>query len=299
MNEPYNSVSASLKRRYGEKVRKIPLDAGFSCPNKDGRIAVGGCIFCDEYSAAPLHTCRRPLEEQIEHYLQRRPQGKFIAYFQANTNTADPAALPALFEVVSRHPRIVAVHLGTRPDCLSPEAVAVLRGWQKHIDVTIEIGLQSIHEKSLLFLQRHHTYACFLEAFARLRAASLPMVVHLIVGIPGETREDERATVAEMNRLRPEGVKFHLLHLLRGTRLLEVYRTAPFPLLSRAEYVERIVDLLERLHPDIVVHRLTAERERELFVAPEWALDKVGVIADIRRRLQEHGTRQGEFCTNC
>jgi hypothetical protein len=300
MDDRFNSLTGFLKKKFpGQKVLKIPLDAGFSCPNRDGSLSRDGCVFCDSYAAGPVRTAGWPLEKQIEHYMAAHPGRKYLAYFQSHSNTyGPPAELRRKYEIVFKYESIVGLFIGTRPDTVSGPALSLLQEMNERLYVTVELGLQSVHAASLLFLNRHHTYAQFLEAFRKLRDKGIDTVVHLIVGIPGETREDMLATIEEMNRLKPQGIKIHLLHILRDTALYRRYRVSPFPLLSLDEYSERIVFLLERLDPGIVIHRLTGEREREIFHAPEWALDKQAVLAAIRLKMEQKESFQGRyFCS--
>ena len=298
MQELYNSFHSFLKKKFKhDKIRKIPIDAGFSCPNKDGRISSEGCIFCDEYGAGPIKSGHLGVQEQLELFIKKRRGEKFIAYFQANTNTAAKVdELRKEFEKVFLFEDIVALFIGTRPDSIDEPVYGLLNELNKRIYLSIELGLQSIHEKSLKFLKRNHSYQQFLDTFFRLKELSLDVVVHLIIGIPGETEEDLMATIAEMNRLKPAGIKFHLLHLLKNTALLKLYKKEPFKLLEKEEYVNLIVNMLERLDRDIVIHRLTGERDAEIFYAPEWTLNRSGVLQAIRNRMIALNTFQGRLC---
>ncbi len=294
MNEPWYSQRAFLSERFGRRVIKIPLDGGLSCPNKDGGIGRDGCIFCDARGAGPLTGFQLPVREQVSRFAAAHPGYLFISYLQAHANTHAPLdRLRELYQAALDHPDVVGLSIGTRPDAVAEELLPHLAELNRRTWLTVELGLQSVHERSLLFLQRRHTYARFLETFRRLAAIGIGVVVHLIVGIPGESPADMAETVAEMNRIRPRGVKFHPLHVLRGTQLEELFAAGRLPLLGREEYLELMAGLLERLRPDIVVERLTGERERELFVAPDWALDKAGLLRDLRERMLRRGTRQG------
>lgn len=295
MNEPYHSFNGFLQKKFpGQKIVKIPIAAGFSCPNRDGSLSWAGCTFCDPLASGPLHAAGMSIEQQVEGYMASHPGKKYIAYFQAHSNTYGPVSeLRSKFETVFKYPDIVGLFIGTRPDAIAEPAFRLLAELNRRLYLTVELGLQSVHAQSLLLLNRNHTYAQFLEGYRKLQALKIDTVVHLIIGIPGETRAHMRATIAEMNRLKPAGIKFHLLHVLRGTALHHHYLEKPFPLLSRDDYAERIAYLLEYLDPDIVVHRLTAEREKEIFVAPDWALNKQAVLAAIRSRLHQTGAFQG------
>jgi len=295
MNESFYALAGFLKKKFpGEKILKIPVNAGMACPNRDGSIGNEGCIFCDAYAAGPIRTAGWSIEAQIERYIKAHPGRKYIVYFQSHSNTYAP--IPVLrekFELVFKYENVVGLFVGTRPDAISDPVLSLLDELQRRLYLAVELGLQSIHASSLLLLKRNHTYAQFLETFQKLQSRKIDTVIHLIVGIPGETRSDMLATIEEMNRLHPQGIKFHLLHILKDTALYRQYRESPFPLLSQDEYVERMVDLLDHLDPGIVIHRLTAAREREIFFAPGWALNKQAVLEAIRRRMKQTGAFQG------
>lgn len=295
MNELYNSFSAFLKTKFpGQKILKIPINAGFSCPNRDGLFSKEGCIFCDPFAAGPIRNVHMPVAQQIEKYIATHPGRKYIAYFQSHSNTYGPISeLRRKYEIVFDYKNIIGLFIGTRPDIVSDQALVFLEELKQRIYLTVELGLQSVHAQSLLLLKRNHTYQQFLETFQKMQALKIDTVVHLIIGIPGETREHMLATVEEMNRLKPQGIKFHLLHILKDTTLFRQYLKTPFPLLSQDEYTDLVIFLLEHLDPNIVVHRLTAEREREIFYAPEWALHKQTVLNLIKLKMKKADSVQG------
>ncbi len=296
MPEPYNSFDSFLKRKFKQKVRKIPLNAGFTCPNKDGRISSEGCIFCDTYGSGPIETFDLPLAQQIETFIGSHPRCKFIAYFQAHTNTSAPVReLRKKFEIISGFDGIVGLFIGTRPDAIADDVYPLLEELDQKTYLTVELGLQSIHDRSLEFLKRHHTYRQFLDTFEKLKKRNIDVVVHLIVGIPGESRKDMLDTVETMNRIKPAGVKFHLMHVLKNTPLFDLFQKEPFKLPEKDEYVDLVVFLLEHLDPSIVIHRLTGERDKEIFYAPLWALNKNEVIRSIREKMLENNTYQGRL----
>lgn len=300
MDEPFHSFAAFLKDKFpGSKVLKIPINAGFSCPNRDGTLSSAGCIFCDRYAAGPVATAGWTIEKQIASHIRRHPGKKFIAYFQSHCNTYAP--LPELqrkYGIVFGYKEIVGLFIGTRPDAVPEPVLALLQDLSRRIYLCVELGLQSVHARSLSLLNRNHTLEQFARTFHELRSRKIDAVIHLIIGIPGETLEDMRATIAAMNVLKPAGVKFHLLHVLKDTELQARHSRSPLPLLSQEEYADVICDLLERLDPAIVVHRLTADRERDLFIAPLWALNKPAVLNSIRRKMKLRGTFQGRLHGN-
>jgi hypothetical protein len=299
MPELYNSFNAFLRKKFsGKKVRKIPINAGFPCPNKNGNVSNKGCIFCDIYGSGPIKSFNLSINEQISRFINERSsrQFKYIAYFQAHSNTYGPVEeLREKYEIIFHFPEIVGLFIGTRPDAIAPEVYPLLEELNGRTYLTIELGLQSIHARSLEYLNRNHTYQQFLDTFFRLKERRIDIVVHLIIGIPGETEPDMLATVKEMNRLKPAGIKFHLMHVLRDTPLYDMYQEGTFKLLEKDEYVDLVVTLLEHLDPSIVIHRLTGEREREIFYAPEWALDKNAVIQSIQKTMTERKTFQGRL----
>jgi radical SAM protein (TIGR01212 family) len=297
MDEPFLSFNSFLKARFpGQRVQKIPIDAGFSCPNRDGTLSAAGCIFCDRFASGPVATAAWPIERQIDAHIRRHPGKKFIAYFQSNCNTYGPVPeLRRKYETVFKYKEIVGLFIGTRPDALPGPVLSLLEEMNRRIYLNVEIGLQSVHAQSLALLNRNHTYEQFAEAFNELRSRRIEVIVHLIIGIPGETLAHMRATVAAMNALRPAGVKFHLLHVLKDTELEARHLRASLPLLSREEYTDIICDLLQRLDPAIVVHRLAADREKELFIAPSWALNKPAVLQAIRKKMVLKGAYQGQL----
>lgn len=300
MPEPiikYNSFNTFLRKKFNnQKIRKIPINADISCPNKDGTISRKGCIFCDEYGSGPITGYQLSIEEQIRAYIGGRTYMKYLAYFQAHSNTsASIDELRKKYNIIFDFPQIVGLFIGTRPDSISPEAYPLLEELNQKTYLTVELGLQSIHAKSLDFLHRNHTYEQFLETFNNLRQRNIEVVVHLIVGIPGETRDDILETIQEMNRIKPTGIKFHLMHVLHNTPLYNLYQAQKFKLLEQGEYVELIIDILERLDPEIIIHRMNGERNKEIYYAPLWATDKNRVLLDIQRRMRERDTRQGKY----
>ena len=293
----YNSLNSFLKNKFpGNKVRKIPINAGFPCPNKNGDISDEGCIFCDSYGSGPLKTFTQPIRKQIEMFTSFNKGKKFIAYYQAHTNTyASKEELEEKYGIPFEYKDIVGLYIGTRPDSIAENIYPVLEEIAAKTYLSVELGLQSIHEKSLHLLNRNHSYEQFLSTFERLKSSGIDVIVHLIVGIPGESKPDMVATVKEMNRIKPAGVKFHLLHVLKNTRLFEMYEKGEIKLMEKNEYINTIVELLASLDKNIVVHRLTGERDPEIFHAPEWALDKASVINEIHKRMEELDLRQGEL----
>lgn len=286
MNLPYRSFNAQMQTIFGERVHKIPLDAGMHCPNKTGEISDKGCLFCDSYGAGYIAHHGMKLADQIAEFKMHRKEKKFLAYFQANSNTyASVEKLSSLFDACLSHDDICGLIVATRPDCLPERILSLLELYAQKTFLVVELGLQTIHESSLLWLNRNHTYAQFLDAFLELRRRQIRVVVHLIVGIPAEQVEDNRQTIQKMNDLFPWAVKFHALHVLKGTALNEMYQRGELRLMQREEYINIVMELLECLHPEIGVHRLSADRDVRLFVAPDWLQHKTSVVNEIHQRM--------------
>jgi len=301
MAELFNSFHGFLKKKFpGQNILKIPINAGFSCPNRDGLLSKDGCIFCDRFASGPIRTASWSIEKQIEFYIGNHPAKKYIAYFQSHCNTYGPVSeLKLKYESVFSYNDIVGLFIGTRPDAISSPTFSLLEKLNRRIYLTVELGLQSIHAQSLLFLNRNHSYQHFFETFQELKFRKIDTVIHLIVGIPGETREHMLQTIMAMNHLKPAGVKLHLFHILKDTELYRRYIKAPFPLLDQEEYADIVAYLLEYLDPEIVIHRLSAEREKEIFYAPEWALNKLAVLNSITARMKKMDSFQGKKFVLC
>ncbi len=298
-SQAFNSFSAHLKERFGVRVHKISVDAGFSCPNRGGTRELPGCLFCDPGGSGAVGIERRlPIAEQIEagkEVMERKYKaGRFLAYFQPFSNTfAPPARLRELYDQALAVPGVVGLAVGTRPDCLPAETLELLAEYHRRTYFWLELGLQSTHDRTLAFLRRGHDYRAFLESFAAARSLGLRICVHIVLGLPGETRAEMLHTAQEMARLRVDGIKIHLLHVLDGTPLGDLYRQGKIPLLAQGEYVQLAADFLERLHPETLIQRLTGDGPRHLLLAPLWSLNKWEVLNAIEDELRRRGTRQG------
>jgi len=295
MTIPYRSLNAQLQAIFGERVHKIPIDAGFCCPNKSGEISENGCVFCDPYGSGYIAHKGLSVTQQIADFKLHRKEKKFLGYFQANCNTNAPVdVIKSLFDSCLKQDGLCGLIVGTRPDCLPKDVLLLLEEYSRKTFLVVELGLQSIHEQSLIWLNRNHTYAQFEHAFFELKKRKIQVVIHLIVGIPGERIEENRASIVKMNELLPWGIKIHLLHVLRGTELYARYIKGGLQLMDREEYVETVIELLEWLHPKIGVHRLSADRDARLFVAPEWAQQKTTVLNEIHQRMLRQNRWQGK-----
>lgn len=299
-DKPYRSLDFEWKGRYGEKIYKVSLNAGMTCPNRDGTLGTGGCIFCSAGGSGDFAGDRQlSISEQIfsqEAKLRTKfPAKHFVAYFQAYTNTYAPTEyLHAVFTEAIQHPDIVGLSIGTRPDCLPDDVLELLADLNGFKPVSVELGLQSIHEETSRFIRRGYSLSCFDEAVRSLHARGLDVVVHTILGLPGETREHMLQTIRYLNGCHIQGIKLQLLHVLEGTDLADYYRDPGFHVLSMKEYIDLIIDCLEILSPDITVHRLTGDGPRELLLAPLWSTQKRTVLNKIHKELHIRGSYQGK-----
>lgn len=295
----YQLFSEHLKERFGGRVHKISVDAGFGCPNRGGSRGQGGCLFCDPDGSGAVGIDRQEeVAVQIERgkeVMRRKYKAKqFLAYFQPFSNTFGPLPrLRSVYDAALAVPDVVGLAIGTRPDCLPPEVLDLLAEYDRRTYSWLEIGLQSVHDDSLRFLRRGHDYADFLHACAAARERGLRVCAHVILGLPGEGRAQMLATATEMARLRIDGIKIHLLHVLRGTPLGDMYEQGEIAVLRQAEYVSLAVDFIERLHPETLIHRLTGDGPRDLLLAPLWSLNKWEVLNAIDAELAQRGSRQG------
>ncbi|HWP59232.1 MAG TPA: TIGR01212 family radical SAM protein [Candidatus Acidoferrales bacterium] len=296
----YNSFNRVLREAFGCRVYKVSLRADFTCPNRDGRVATGGCIYCNNAGHTPLSyepalSIREQMERGIEAVRRRHRADKFIAYFQSYTNTYGPLTkLERLYREALALPDVVGLAVGTRPDCVPDDVLDLIAAIARDAYVWLELGLESTQERTLRWVNRGHGLAEFVDAVARSKRRGLRVCAHLILGFPGETREEILATPAFLNALEIDGVKLHNLHVIRNTVLERLYRAGGLPLLSRDEYVALVVDFLERLRPETIVHRLTGETYRELTVAPEWSINKMGLFNAIEKELAARDSWQGK-----
>jgi radical SAM protein (TIGR01212 family) len=298
----YNSFACVLRDRFQAKVHKITLRADFTCPNRDGLVAVGGCIYCNNASHTPPEyrpgmTIREQLEQGAEAVRRRHRAEKFIAYFQSYTNTyGSVSKLERLYREALEYPGIVGLSVATRPDCVPNEVLDLIADISRHTYVWLELGLESMYEKTLRWVNRGHGLKEFIDAIERSKLRGLRICVHLILGFPNESREEILQTPFFLNQMKIDGVKLHNLHVIKHTVLEQIYRSGSFSLLNRDAYISLLVDFLERLAPETVIHRLTGETYRELTVAPEWSIDKIGVLNAIQKELERRDAWQGRVC---
>lgn len=294
----YSTFNEELRQRFGCRVQRVSLDAGLTCPNRDGSLGLGGCTFCGDRGAAAVGVpVELPVAEQLQRskeYLRRKFRAeRFLGYFQAYSNTyASVDLLRQLYDNVLHDPELVGLIIGTRPDCLPEPVLDLLAELHQTTYLWLELGMQTMHDRTLTAINRGHTHACFVEAVQRCQSRGLRICAHLILGLPGETREEMLASVRELNRLGVDGVKLHHLHVLKGSRFEEDYRQRTLRLLERDEYVQLVCDALEQLDPHILIHRLMGDGRTEL-VAPDWSRRKLEVLNRIDAELVKRDSRQG------
>lgn len=302
--KPYHSLDYELKERFGEKVYRLALNGGMSCPNRDGHIGSGGCIFCSgggsgEFAADPSLSIQRQIEAGKLMLSGKRPVHKYIAYFQAFTNTYGPVEyLRTIFTEAISQPEVVLLSVATRPDCLPPEVVELLAELNRIKPVWVELGLQTIHEDTASFIRRGYELPVFKDAVLRLREHGMEVIAHVILGLPGEDRERMLQTVRYLNTQDIQGIKLQLLHILKGTDLARFYEQHPFHIFAQEEYVDMIVSCVELLRPDMVIHRLTGDGPKELLIEPRWSCAKRQVLNAIHREFRLRDTWQGKYYNN-
>lgn len=295
----YNSYGRFLREHFGCRVHKVSVDAGFSCPNRDGTIASEGCIYCNNDSFRPATANRlKPVLEQIhegiEVFRQRNKAGKFIIYFQPFTNTHAPLeALIPLYETALRHPEVVGISIGTRPDCIDDGKLAWLEKAASDHFVTLEYGLQSVYDTTLVRIRRGHSFQCWLDAMRRTRDRGIWLCAHLILGFPWESREEMLHAADVLSEQGLNFLKLHHLHVVQNTSLADEYHSKPFPLLGLEEYADLVVDFLERLNPEIYIERLVGTAPKDQLIGPEWGKSKAEVRRTIEQRLVARNTYQG------
>ncbi|GIW94905.1 MAG: TIGR01212 family radical SAM protein [Pirellulaceae bacterium] len=298
----YYSYGFYLRERFAARVHRVSVDGGFTCPNVDGTVAVGGCTFCDNRSFSPSRrlprmAIRSQIDEGISRLQRRYPDcRKFLAYFQPASNTYGPVErLRRLYDEAVSHPQIVGLVIGTRPDCLPEAVIELLAEYAGRTYVSLEIGMQTMHDRSLLAMNRGHTHAATVDAVRRCRGRGFHIGLHLILGWPGESWQDMMATADEVARLDVDAVKIHNLYAVRNTPLGEQVLRGEVQLMDRDVYVATLVDFLERLPPGIVVERVAGDAPSDYLIGPTWCLDKNGVRLAIEHEFRTRNTWQGRL----
>lgn len=295
----YNQYSAHLKQKFGVKVYKVTLDAGFSCPNRDGEISKGGCIFCDDGgSFSQAHSNLLSIEEQlkagIENLSNRFKAKKFMSYFQAYSNTYKSVnELKNIYPSALKHPDIVGLSIGTRPDCVDREKLKLISEFKDDYYTWIEYGLQSIHDKTLRLINRGHDFDCFLRAYEQSKEVGLNVCAHVILGLPEETKEDMLKTAQKLAELKVDGIKIHMLCALEGTKLSQMYSENKISFMSEEDYLNTVCDFLEILPPETTIHRLAGNGLKKNLIAPRWLGKKLDALNKIDRELERRNSWQG------
>jgi uncharacterized protein len=296
-NKRYYDLKSYWRNLFGCNVHKLAIDAGFTCPNRDGHVAAGGCIYCDGRGSklrqqGVLPSVAQQIADGKKYY--QPSASKFIAYFQTFTNTYAPvAALRTLYDEALAQENVIGLSIGTRPDCLDPAVIELLAGYAQKYHVWIELGLQSVHDKTLQFINRGHNYRQFLDAVNNLSGRGLNICVHMIIGLPGETDEDVGTTAETLAALPVNGIKIHSLLALDGTKMGELYKQGAIDMMTKEQYVSLTADVLEVLPPEMVIQRLTADGYRDIFLAPAWAGNKLDVLNAINKELERRDSYQG------
>lgn len=303
--ERYFAYGPYLRRKFGTRVYKVSVDAGFTCPNRDGKVAIGGCTYCNNDSFRPdgvnsTLSVSQQISNGIE-FLQRRFKAtKFLAYFQNYTNTYDSVErLEQLYRDALSHPDVVGLSIGTRPDCVEEEKLRLIESLTARCDVTLEFGLESVHDRTLRAINRGHDFAAWVDAIRRSAGRGFHLAAHVILGLPGESREEMLQSAQVLSSLPIDFVKIHHLHVVKATRMAVEYLRKPFPTFSFQEYADLLCDYLEILSPRICVQRLFGLAPEEMVLAPHWKLSKDEAIRKLRQHMERRDTWQGKRYSDC
>ncbi|WP_294466221.1 TIGR01212 family radical SAM protein [uncultured Anaerofustis sp.] len=298
--KPYYSLDYMLKERFNKKIYKVSLNGGMTCPNRDGTIDTRGCIFCSlggsgDFAGNKIDDITTQIENQIKILKNKCNASGFIAYFQAYTNTYAPVDYlrKIYFEAIS-NPNIVALSIATRPDCLDKDVLELLEELNKIKSVWIELGLQTINEKTAKYIRRGYPLSCFESAVKELRKRGIEVIVHTILGLPGETRKDILETIDYLNNKDIQGIKLQLLHVLKGTDLAKDYKMNKFKVYTMEEYIDTVIDCVEHLSRDIVIHRITGDGPKKILIAPLWSGNKKAVLNSLHHEFKIRKAYQGK-----
>lgn len=299
-NKRYHTLDYFYKHKFNSKIFKVSLNAGFTCPNRDGKVGTKGCIYCSSLGsgdyAGNINDDLLKQFEDIKAIMSKKwPNSKYIGYFQANTNTYAPLnILKEKYELILKQENVVGLSIATRPDAITDECVDYFEELNKRTYLTVELGLQTIHEKTSLLINRCHTLECFNNMVEKLRSRNINVVVHIINGLPYETKEMMMETVKYLNNLDIQGIKIHMLHILKNTQLANLYNKEQFHVLSKEEYVDIVCEQLEYLRPEIVINRITGDPKASDLVEPEWLIKKFGVLNEIDKAMVKKDIYQGD-----
>lgn len=293
----YNNLSGYLKNKYGKRLKKICVDGGFCCPNRDGKVGFGGCIYCSERGSGEHIRGGVSIKEQVERALVGTSENDgFIVYFQNFTNTyAKPEVLRARYDEALIDERIKILAIGTRPDCIDEEIAELIASYKERVDVWVELGLQTASDKTARLINRGYDSEVYVRATQTLARYGIDTVTHLMIGLPEEEDEDLRKTVELVNGTNPFGIKIHSVYVAEGTRLCEMYRNGEYTPITREKYTDRAVYVLTHINENTVVHRITGDCPKNILVAPEWNSDKTAVISEINAKMKALVVKQGTF----
>ena len=298
-NKRYHTLNYHMKKKYQQKIVKISLNAGFTCPNIDGKVGYGGCIYCSKSGSGEFGgDVSLPLVEQfydIKNVVDKKwPNSKYIAYFQAHTNTYAPVSvLREKYESVLNLPNVIGIAIATRPDAISDEVLDYLDELNQRTNLTVELGLQTIHEKTSVLINRCHSLAQFEEMVKKLQERGIEVVVHIINGLPYETKEMMIETAQYLDSLHIDGIKIHMLNICRGTKIALMYEKEKLHILTKDEYIDIVSSQLEYLSPEIVIHRITSDPDPKELIEPKWLVKKFCLLNDIDKEMKKRDTWQG------
>ena len=290
-----------LKEKFNEKIYKVSLDGGFTCPNRDGKVSRGGCIFCSEngsgdFTATKLKSIHAQIEEQIDLVSKKYKGDKYIAYFQNFTNTyAEVSYLRKIYEEALSHEKIVGLAIATRPDCLGDDVLELLAELNKKTFLWVELGLQTLNDYVAKYFNRAYETEIYKEASEKLNRLNIKFVTHIIIGLPKEEDDDYLKTAIFAQNCGTWGIKLHLMYVVKNTPLEKLYLNGDLKVNTKEEYVEKVINILENISPEIVVHRLTGDGDRETLVAPLWSIKKIDVLNSIHKELKRRNTYQGKL----
>ena len=295
----YRHLNEYLKNKFGERTLKICIDGGFTCPNRDGTLGYGGCIYCSEKGSGELIDSSRNIGEQITHYFttyRAQRANKFIAYFQNFTNTYDSLPnLKAKYDAALIDERIVGLEIGTRPDCINEDIARLLKSYTRQYYVCVELGLQTSNDQIGEIIHRGYTSKQFAQAVYLLQQYGIDVVAHIMVGLPGETKQDIEDTVSFINHLPIQGVKIHSTYVVENTKLADMYRNGEYTPLELEDNIETLIDILTHLRPDLVIHRISGDAPKDLLVAPYWNAHKMWILHGFEKRFKGRNLWQGKF----
>lgn len=298
-NKRYYSLNYFLRQKFGEKIFKISLDGGFTCPNRDGRVSKNGCIFCSPRGSGDFTMKNKDLSLQFEEakamMRKKWKSGKYIGYFQAYTNTYAPVeVLREMYNTILEKENVIGLAIATRPDCLPTDILELLEELNSRTYLWVELGLQTIHEDTAGLINRGYALETYISAVEELKKRNIDVVTHCILGLPGETKTDILKTIDYVAKTNTQGIKLHLLHLMKDTPMVRLYEEGRLKFMDKERYVDLVVDCIEKLPPDMVIHRLTGDGPRATLIEPRWSLNKWEVLNAIDEKLVERDSWQGK-----